>query len=116
MRNLYKYVTLYSGAEPVFDEEDVFTLSIPLDNDYNPEGNGMVKNGMTAIKSNGHQIRQAIVDAIRRNPLSSAKTIAEKLDGFTSTQVRLQLNKMKAEGILHREGPSGNGGRWILDK
>ena len=116
VRNLYKYVTLYSGAEPVFDEEDVFTLTIPLDNDYNPEGNGMVKNGMTTIKSNGYQIRQAIVDAIRRNPQSSAKTIAEKLDGFTSTQVRLQLNKMKAEGILHREGPLGNGGRWILDK
>ena len=116
VRNLYKYVKLYSGADPVFDEEDVFTLSIPLDNDYNPDGNGMVKNGMTAIKSNGHHIRQAIVDAIQRNPQSSAKTMAEQLDGFTSTQVRLQLNKMKAEGILHREGPSGNGGRWILDK
>ena len=116
VRNLYKYVKLYSGAEPIFDEEDVFTLSIPLDNDYNPEGNGMVKNGMTVAQGNGHQIRQAIIDAIRRNSQVSAKTIAEQLDGITQAQVRLQLNKMKEEGVLHREGPSGNGGRWILNK
>ncbi len=116
VRNLYKYVKLYSGAEPIFDEEDVFTLSIPLDNDYNPEGNGMVKNGLTVAQGNGHQIRQAIIDAIRRNSQVSAKTIAEQLDGITPAQVRLQLNKMKEEGVLHREGPSGNGGRWILNK
>lgn len=116
VRNLYKYVKLYSGAEPIFDEEDVFTLSIPLDNDYNPEGNGMVKNGMTVAQGNGHQIRQAIIDAIRRNSQVSAKTIAEQLDGITQAQVRLQLNKMKEEGVLHREGPSGNGGQWILNK
>lgn len=116
VRNLYKYVKLYSGAEPIFDEEDVFTLSIPLDNDYNPEGNGMVKNGLTVAQINGHQIRQAVIDAIRRNSQVSAKTIAEQLDGITPAQVRLQLNKMKEEGVLHREGPSGNGGRWILNK
>ena len=116
VRNLYKYVKLYSGAEPIFDEEDVFTLSIPLDNDYNPEGNGMVKNGLTVAQGNGHQIRQVIIDAIRRNSQVSAKTIAEQLDGITPAQVRLQLNKMKEAGVLHREGPSGNGGRWILHK
>ena len=27
VRNLYKYVKLYSGAEPVFDEEDVFKFT-----------------------------------------------------------------------------------------
>ena len=116
VRNLYKYVKLYSGAEPIFDEEDVFTLSIPLDNDYNPEGNSMDKNGLTVVSGNSHQIRQAIIDAIRRNSQVSAKTIAEQLDGITPAQVRLQLNKMKEEGVLHREGPSGNGGRWILNK
>ena len=116
VRNLYKYVKLYSGAEPIFDEEDVFTLLIPLDNDYNPEGNSMDKNGLTVVSGNSHQIRQAIIDAIRRNSQVSAKTIAEQLDGITPAQVRLQLNKMKEEGVLHREGPSGNGGQWILNK
>ena len=33
VRNLYKYVKLYSGTDPVFDEEDVFKLTIPLDDD-----------------------------------------------------------------------------------
>ena len=37
IRNLYKYVHLYSGADPVFDKEDVFKLTIPLDDNYSPE-------------------------------------------------------------------------------
>ena len=28
---------LYSGADPIFDEEAVFKLAIPLDDDYSPE-------------------------------------------------------------------------------
>ena len=37
VRNLYKYVHFYSGADPVFDEEDVFKLTISLDDNYSPE-------------------------------------------------------------------------------
>lgn len=33
VRNLYRDVKLYSSAEPVFDEGDVFTLTIPLNDD-----------------------------------------------------------------------------------
>ena len=28
-RNLYKYVRIYSGALPIFDEGDIFRLTIP---------------------------------------------------------------------------------------
>lgn len=37
VHNLYKYVHLYSGADPVFDEDDVFKLTVPLDDFYSPE-------------------------------------------------------------------------------
>lgn len=37
VRNLYHYVKLYSGAEPVFDEEDIFRLTVPLNAEYSPE-------------------------------------------------------------------------------
>ena len=30
VRHLYHYEKLYSGAEPIFDEEDVFRLAAPL--------------------------------------------------------------------------------------
>ena len=32
-----KYVQLYSGAEPVFEEGDVFKLTVPLDDNFSPE-------------------------------------------------------------------------------
>ena len=31
VRNLFKYSKIYSGEEPVFDEGDVFRLTVPLD-------------------------------------------------------------------------------------
>jgi len=37
VRNLYHYVKIYSGAEPIFDEEDIFRLTVPLNDDYSPE-------------------------------------------------------------------------------
>ena len=37
VRNLYRYVQLYSGADPVFDKEDVFKLTISPDDNYSPE-------------------------------------------------------------------------------
>ena len=37
VRNLYHYVKLYSGADPIFDEKDIFRLTVPLNADYSPE-------------------------------------------------------------------------------
>ena len=110
VRNLYKYVRLYSGADPLFDEADVFTLTIPVDNKHNPEANV----SSTLTSSNRQQLRKAIMDIIRSNPQASAKSIAEQLGTFSAAQVRTQLDKMRADGILRREGPVGHGGRWVL--
>ena len=113
VRNLYKYVRLYSGAEPVFDEADVFTLTIPLDDRHNPESGASSHNGIIT-RANRQQLRQAIMEAISSNPLSSAKSIAEQLGTVSAAQVRTQLDKMRTDGILRREGPTGHGGRWVL--
>ncbi len=37
VRNLYHYVKIYSNAEPVFDEDDVFRLTVPLDDAYSAD-------------------------------------------------------------------------------
>lgn len=102
-----------SDAEPVFDEADVFTLTIPLDDRHNPESGASSHNGIIT-RANHQQLRQAIMEAISSNPLSSAKSIAEQLGTDSAAQVRTQLDKMRTEGILRREGPTGHGGRWVL--
>ena len=38
VRNLYKYVRIYSGALPIFDEGDIFRLTVPLNAEHSPEG------------------------------------------------------------------------------
>jgi ATP-dependent DNA helicase RecG len=37
VRNLYHYVKIYSNAEPVFDEDDVFRLIVPLNDEYSAD-------------------------------------------------------------------------------
>ena len=114
VRNLYKYVSLYSGAEPVFEEADVFTLTIPLDDEHSPEA-GLPGNNVASLIAKKHLLfRKAIMEAIRANPRVSAKTIAERLGTVSAAQVRTQLDKLQSEGLIRREGPTGNGGRWVL--
>lgn len=60
------HVRIYSGADPVFDEGDVFRLTVPLDDDYSPEKGHLLKRKTTQQttqkiephKSNGKPISQ----------------------------------------------------------
>lgn len=56
VRNLYHYVRIYSGADPVFDEGDVFRLTVPLDDNYSPEKGHLQKQQM--IQTGVQQIQQ----------------------------------------------------------
>ena len=114
VRNLYKYVSLYSGAEPVFDEADIFTLTIPLDDEHSPEAGIPSHFAAPLLGKKRLQFRKAIMDAIRANPQSSARTIAKQLGMVSAAQVRTQLEKLQSEGVIRREGPTGHGGKWML--
>lgn len=50
VRNLYHYVKLYSGADPIFDEEDVFRLTVPLNAEHSPEKSGGETTRKTGLK------------------------------------------------------------------
>ena len=50
VRNLYHYVKLYSGADPIFDERDIFRLTVPLNADYSPE-KGLATTQQTTLKT-----------------------------------------------------------------
>jgi predicted HTH transcriptional regulator len=71
VRNLYKYVKLYSGADPVFDEEDVFKLTTPWDDYYSLE------QGKSSEKK-ADKSRDIIIRLLQENPFLSANALAEK--------------------------------------
>lgn len=50
------HVRIYSGADPVFDEGDVFRLTVPLDDDYSPEKGRLSKR--QTIQAGVQQTRQ----------------------------------------------------------
>ncbi len=99
-----------------FDEADVFTVTIPLDDDHSPEAGIPGQKGASLLRERQGQWRPSALEAIRTNPRVSAKRIAERLGMVSEAQVRSQLPKWQQEGLLRREGPTGNGGRWILER
>ena len=75
----YKYVHLYSGADPIFDEEDVFKLTIQLDDDYSPEqGKGSQKSS------------QKIIELLRSNPQITIDKMAAEI-GISSRAIKKHL-------------------------
>ena len=104
-RLLYKYIHLYSGADPIFDEDDVFKLTIPLDDAYSPEQG-------KRSKKRSEKSRDMIIRLLQENPSLSASTLAEKI-GITQRVVEQHISKLKADGILFRNG-ADNGGSWVI--
>ncbi len=55
VRNLYKYVKIYSGALPVFDEGDIFRLTVPLNAEHSPEATGIPTSTRKTTEKGGMQ-------------------------------------------------------------
>ena len=121
VRNLFKYVKIYSGRPPVFQDEDVFTLTIPLDDDYCPEGRtsmertnspSMIAEGKAYYIANPLTMR--ILDALRRDGTLSRVALANAIDGATPQKVKTILEKLQQNGVIRRIGPT-HGGCWVVE-
>ena len=137
MRNSYKYASLYSGGEPQFTEEDVFTLTVPLTEQANPLVNApMVAEtgeGSQKIEGNSQKTRetrekteissqetekssqkssQKIMDLIRENNKVTTQEMADTLD-ISRRAVAKQIAHLQQKGFIRRVGPD-KGGHWEI--
>ena len=130
VRNLYLYVKIYSNAEPVFDEDDVFRLTVPLDDAYSAdraltEGlpqaataqDGVLKGGMKGgMKSgmkgdvSGMKTADAIIALMRADSQITHDILAARL-GKARNSIIKQTAKLKKNGLIRRVGPD-KGGHW----
>ena len=94
---------LYSGADPVFDEEDVFKLTIPPDDNYSPE------EGKSSQKSS-----QKIIELLRNNPQITIDQMAAEI-GISSRAIKKHLANLQAAAVIQHIGPD-NGGKWVVVK
>ncbi len=141
-RNLYHYTRLYSGADPIIDEEDAFSVTVPLNDGYSPEvgkgtqgnditsaniGNGTVSGPLSGLKSGPLSGLKSglksslgatdskVIDFIRSNPSVTIKELQELLN-LSRNGVRKALGRLKSRGRLRRVGPD-KGGHWeVVEK
>ena len=119
VRNLYHYVKLYSGADPIFDEKDVFRLTVPLNADYSPE-TGLVttvkttrkttRKGATRKGTTRKIVEERLRELIGRSPTLSLPELASELE-MTTDGVYYHINALKKAGKLKRIG-GRKSGHW----
>lgn len=124
VRNLYRYVKIYSGAEPIFDEGDIFTLTVPLKAvEKNGEGinegiNEGIKEGINGginggINSSSMPLFAAEFEIIKSNQGISALKLAELLGKSRATAERIIAELVKQGKIEHR-GSKKTGGYFVM--
>ena len=121
VRNLYHYVKIYSNAEPVFDEDDVFRLTVPLDDAYSADRaltEGLPQTATaqeSAVKASGindgvNERQRSIISSVSSNPYITQVELATML-GISIVHVNKNMKKLQALGIIRRVGPD-KGGHW----
>ena len=91
-------------------EEMVKTISADIDLFLESTGEGREN---TPIGREKKQIsREKILDLLKVHPKYSARKLAEAI-GITDKAVEKHLTKLKAEGLIRREGPD-KGGKWFV--
>ena len=122
VRNLYHYVKLYSDAEPVFDEEDVFRLTVPLNADHSPEKVSGKTTKQTTLQTTLSTTLQATLQTtLQGTTLKIAQLMLShpeiKIDeiastvGLTRDGVNYQIRKLKKLVGLRHEG-ADQSGHW----
>lgn len=118
VKNIAKYCRAYSGEEPEFVDGDVFTTKIIINtNADDAAGNDVGANvGVNAGVNVGVKLSETkltVLDCIKENNLSSAKTIAEKI-GRDKRTVERAIKSLKDLGYIVRIGSDKNGEWKIL--
>ena len=115
-----RYVRLYSGADPVIDEEDQFKVTVPLDADHVPEGGaatgetGSPSAGLTTGPTTGLTtgltvgLEREILLFLKNHPSATMTSTAERL-GKARSVIAEHIKRLKSAGLLVREGGRARG-------
>ena len=109
-RNLFKYSELYSGKRPVMIEDEIFTTSVPLDENYSADY--QISTAQTSKNTELTKRQQAIIELMKEAPEITAVQIAEKL-GISSRTVENEIKELRQSGYIERQGAKKDG-EWIV--
>jgi ATP-dependent DNA helicase RecG len=122
VRNLYKYVRIYSGALPIFDEGDIFRLTVPLNAEHSPEGVNDTRTESPDRKP-GQKVRtenpdrkpkielvEQLLQLIQTTPKITQNEMVRLL-GIARSTLNVHIDALKKSNRLRRVGPD-KGGHW----
>lgn len=109
MRNTNKYTKLYSGGTPIFIEDNIFEIIIPMENAAQIQVGPEETN-----KETNKEIPNTIIDILETEPEITINEIAGIL-GMSVGGVRYHINKMKKAGFIEHTGPTKKG-KWLIHK
>ena len=126
-RNLFKYTMLYSGKNPEMYEDDIFKITVPLDDNYSTDyGTSLAQNDVSQkyTDSNSTDVKasdiiplsenqNAIIKLIKEIPQITQIEIAEKLS-LSRRAVQNNLQILQEKNIIERAG-SKKDGMWIVN-
>ena len=112
-RNLFKYSQLYSGKKPVMIEDTMFTLSVPLDENYSADYQINVPTPKNT-RSDISEREEKIIAMMKENPDITAVQIASEL-GVSSRTIENAIKNLREKRYIERQGATKDG-RWIVIK
>ena len=111
-RNLFKYSELYSGKRPTMIEDEIFTASVPLDENYSADYQIRMK--LPVQESGLSKRQQAIIGLMKDEPEITAVQLAEKL-AVSSRTVENEIKSLREKRYIERQGATKDG-RWIVKR
>ena len=119
VRKLFLYSKLYGGADPTFSEDDVFKITVSL-NDYTGgsrnEGVNNRVNERVNEKVNEwvNENQRKILESIRKNPSITQKELSAVV-GISVVHINKNMKTLQEIGLISRSG-SDKKGSWIVNE
>lgn len=118
VKNVNKYLKIYSGGEPEFIEGDIFKQILPIreqEKEKNFTGNGEINeeiNGEINGEIKLSDTQKKIIEIIKNNPKTTMPEMQERLSVSHNT-VERNLKVLREKGIVERVGARKDG-KWIV--
>ena len=123
VRKLFLYSKPYGGADPTFSEDDVFKITVSLNdmvgenaryNGENFEVNNRVNNRVNnKVNKEISESQSKIIDALRRNPNITQRELS-KLTSISLVHINKNMKVLQEKGFVHRHG-NNKKGFWIVN-
>lgn len=110
-RNLFKYSKLYSGQNPIMKEDDIFKITVPLDENYSFDAAIKTSNGQTNTEQKEIYLsenQQKILQEMKNKPSITAVELSAII-GISSRKIENNIKFLRENNFVIRDGVKKKG-------